>query len=249
MTTLQKSLITAVITAGLGTGIYEACQAFQLRGQVQMLQQQQAPLAAQIQKLRKERDNATNQLTKLARQLADTKRNESELLKLRGEVGMLKTRNKALALESANMAQNNQAHGLSNGFGALGNYIAMENVSNAGNRTPEAALQTLLYAFREGKTDMFMPVGPPGGGQAPPGEAAGQLSDEEAAARQMLMNIFTNSAGFNLNSSLANDGQQYQIRLDPVPIDAKKGSMQDMRISLVLNQTADGWVFAPASSP
>ena len=62
MTTLQKTLITAVILVAVGTGIYEARQPSLLRDQVQALQLQQAPLAEQLQQLQQERDAALKRL-------------------------------------------------------------------------------------------------------------------------------------------------------------------------------------------
>ena len=62
MTALQKTLITATIAAAVGTAVYEASQASRLRDQVRKLQQQQAPLAEQIQQLQQERDNAVKRL-------------------------------------------------------------------------------------------------------------------------------------------------------------------------------------------
>jgi hypothetical protein len=93
MTTIQKTVIATAFVATIGTGIFEAHQNSQLRDQVQMLQQQQAPLAAQIQQLQRERDDATNQLAGLLAENAQLKSNsnENELLKLRGEVTQLKT--------------------------------------------------------------------------------------------------------------------------------------------------------------
>jgi RNA polymerase sigma factor (sigma-70 family) len=90
MTTLQKTLITATFAVVAGSGIYEARQASQLRAQNQALQQQQAPLADQLQQLRRERDDATNRVAALTEELASTKKNPSEVLKLRGEVGALR---------------------------------------------------------------------------------------------------------------------------------------------------------------
>ena len=92
MTTLQKTLITATVAVLAGAGIYEAHQTSQLRDQVQMLQQQQAPLAGQIQQLQRERDDATNRLAGLIAENARLKSNPDhpELLKLRGEVTLLK---------------------------------------------------------------------------------------------------------------------------------------------------------------
>jgi RNA polymerase sigma factor (sigma-70 family) len=92
MTTIQKTLITATIAAAVGTGIYEVHQAAQLRGQVQTLQQQQAPLAEQIRQLQRERDDAKNRLVELETENAQLKSNQNaaELLKLRGEVARLR---------------------------------------------------------------------------------------------------------------------------------------------------------------
>jgi hypothetical protein len=92
MTTLQKTLVTATLAVLAGAGIYEARQAAQLRDQVQTLQQQQAPLTEQIQQLQKERDTATNRLAGLLVENSRLKSNpnQSELLKLRGEVSVLK---------------------------------------------------------------------------------------------------------------------------------------------------------------
>jgi RNA polymerase sigma factor (sigma-70 family) len=98
MTTLQKTLFIAALTAAVGTGIYEAHQSSQLRDQVQTLQQEQAPLNNQLAQLQRERDDATNRLAGLADELAAAKKNQnpSEVLKLRGEVGVLR-QEKAIA--------------------------------------------------------------------------------------------------------------------------------------------------------
>lgn len=90
MTTLQKTLITVTVTVLAGGGIYEARHAAQLRGRVQTLQQQQAPLAEQIRQLHRERDDATNRLASLADELAKVKNNNLELMKLRGQMTQLR---------------------------------------------------------------------------------------------------------------------------------------------------------------
>jgi RNA polymerase sigma factor (sigma-70 family) len=91
MTTLQKTLVVAALTAAIGTGIYEAHQNSQLREQVQSLQQAQSPLNEQLAQLQHERDDATNQLAGLLAENVQLKSNsnEDELLKLRGEVSVL----------------------------------------------------------------------------------------------------------------------------------------------------------------
>ena len=95
MTTLQKALVMSVLTVAIGTGIYEVRRAVQLQNQVQTFQQQQGPLAEQIQQLQADHDNLKSGLDSLAAENARLKShsNETELLKLRGEVAQLRQAN------------------------------------------------------------------------------------------------------------------------------------------------------------
>jgi len=90
MTTLQKTLIAATVVAAVGVGIYEARQASTLRKQVQTLQQKQAPLVGQIEQLSKDRDAVMQQLAALRDENERLNRNTGELLRLRGQIGLLK---------------------------------------------------------------------------------------------------------------------------------------------------------------
>jgi hypothetical protein len=91
MTTLQKTLVTATVAVLAGAGIYQAKQAHDARVEVQTLQQQQAPLAGQIQQLESYLADATNRLAGLIAENARLKANpeRNELLKLRGDVTRL----------------------------------------------------------------------------------------------------------------------------------------------------------------
>jgi RNA polymerase sigma factor (sigma-70 family) len=88
MTTLQKTVITTAIVVAVGTGIYHARQASNLRTQVQALRETQAQ---QVQQLQSERDNATQQLAVLRDDNERLNRNSAELLTLRAEVGRLRS--------------------------------------------------------------------------------------------------------------------------------------------------------------
>jgi RNA polymerase sigma factor (sigma-70 family) len=94
MTVLQKSLIVATLATAVGAGIYEACQVSRLRDETQALQRRQAPLAAQVDQLQRERDEATNRLAAAQEALdrANPDKKAGEVLKLRGEVGTLRQR-------------------------------------------------------------------------------------------------------------------------------------------------------------
>jgi RNA polymerase sigma factor (sigma-70 family) len=88
MTTLQKTLITATLAVVAGAGIYEARQDSRLRGQVNTFEQQQAPLAEQIQQLQRERDEARTQLASIREEKERLTNNAAELLRLRGMAGV-----------------------------------------------------------------------------------------------------------------------------------------------------------------
>ena len=111
MTTLQKTLVTATVAVLAGAGIYEAHQSSQLRDQVQTLQQQQAPLAEQIRQLQRERDDATNRLANLLAENEQLKSNpnQTELLRLRGQVTTLQADTTKLRTDAAQNATANDA--------------------------------------------------------------------------------------------------------------------------------------------
>jgi len=101
MTTLQKTIVAAALAAAVGTGIYAIHQGAQLRGQIRSLEEQQAPMTAQIQQLQRERDAATKRAAALTEELVGAKKNPSEVLKLRGEVGALRQEKAIAAGQSA----------------------------------------------------------------------------------------------------------------------------------------------------
>lgn len=92
MTTLQKIAITTALTAAIGAFIYEARQAAGLREQNQSYQQQQTLLEGQIQELQRERDAAKKRQSLMTEELAAVKKtqNDTEVLRLRGQVGVLR---------------------------------------------------------------------------------------------------------------------------------------------------------------
>jgi len=91
MTTLQKTLIAGAMMIAAGAGIYEAHQATQTRKANEMLQEKQAVLARQVEALQQERDDASNRLAMVTAQPepVNAEQKSPEVLKLRGQVGML----------------------------------------------------------------------------------------------------------------------------------------------------------------
>ncbi len=112
MTTLQKTIIVATLTAAICVAIYEARRASRLLDQVQGLQRQQEPLLEQLQQLQQERDEAKRQLAALRDEKEHLDPNTAELLRLRGDMGVLRKQlaeaNVAKSQSSAPVVQTSQ---------------------------------------------------------------------------------------------------------------------------------------------
>ena len=249
MTTLQKTIIGAAFVATVGTGVYEARQASALRVQNQMLTRQQAPLVEQIQDLQQERDDASNRLARLADENATLKNNSAELMKLRGEVGILRRQNQELAQARVSTTKDSNTQTVNKGFGTLGEYLAMEQVSDAGNNTPEALLKTFVWAIREGDLARLQHFGAPLGGPSKPGDVAGEIPESVTAVFKTIQNVITNSAGFRLSSGPVNGDQKHKVRLDAMPFPDRQDDplMKNFSLSFILEQKADGWGFGNPS--
>jgi hypothetical protein len=96
MAWLQKTVIIAAIVLASGVAFYQTRRVAVLRVQVQTLQQQQIPLTEQIQELQLEHNEVTRQLAALRAANGRMDPN-TELLKLRNEVGQLRRENRDLS--------------------------------------------------------------------------------------------------------------------------------------------------------
>lgn len=97
MTTLQKSLVAATVAVLATVEVHQARQASQLRGQVQTLQEQRAPLAEQNQQLLRERDDLAKKLAAASQGSGQRSGSVNELARLRGEVTRLRQSDQELA--------------------------------------------------------------------------------------------------------------------------------------------------------
>ena len=96
MTTIQKILITATLAAVAGTGLYEAQQAWRWRDQVQTLQQNKATLTEQLDRVNSENKGLSSRLAQEGRSPSVSSERLRELLRLRGEVGLLRRQQREL---------------------------------------------------------------------------------------------------------------------------------------------------------
>jgi len=148
MTTLQKTLVTATVAVVAGFGIYEARQAAQLRGQIQTFQQQQIALTEEIQQLQKDKNAAADQLSAVASELEKAKSASNELLRLRGEIALLRR-------ESKPTPENNKPQSATEP-NPPSTEFTRENWRFAGFETPENALQSSAWAIRQGNAAEFL---------------------------------------------------------------------------------------------
>ena len=86
ITMIQKIFIAGFAAVAIGGGIYS----FHLQKQIAALQEQRTSLNQQIAQMSQERDDAKNQLAAAQRENEQRQNNQDELLRLRGETGVLR---------------------------------------------------------------------------------------------------------------------------------------------------------------
>jgi RNA polymerase sigma factor (sigma-70 family) len=156
MTTTQKVLITTVLAAAASTGLYEAREASRARNSVKTLQQQQAALEGQIQELTHEREEATR---RLAGTPDDDRLNRAttELLRLRGEVAMLRREREEMLTRPAAATGTGSAtaerRGVDTNWVNAILVVGRDQLVDTGNATPEAAWESRYWARAHGDYD------------------------------------------------------------------------------------------------
>jgi RNA polymerase sigma factor (sigma-70 family) len=147
MTTLQKTIVTAVLTVAVGAGIYEANQAARWRAT-------NKTLTAERDKLLAERDAAVGAAAQAATDSAQAQQDRMELLRLRGEVGMLRQLTNNLAKLPGQAAQQRlQAPGAatsSETASAPLEYVPRDQYAFAGYANPEAAVKSMHWIMSQG---------------------------------------------------------------------------------------------------
>jgi RNA polymerase sigma factor (sigma-70 family) len=230
MTTLQKTAITVTIAAALGAGIYEVHQAAAMRDEVQTLREQQAPLSEQLQQLTRERDEATNRLARLSDASQAGKSNSAELLRLRGEVGLLRQRTNDLGRQLQAARGASPAPGL-----PAQTSFPRGSWAFAGYGTPEAAYQSVLWAKGNGDVNAFLAGQSPESKQALENNYIHGKSDEEKSA--FLSNSFTNITGYHVLNEIPIAEDQVMLQ---VQVDMAGGAQQQKFYDIAVMKRIDG---------
>lgn len=222
MTTLQKTLVTATVAVLAGAGIYEARQTAQLRDQVQTLQQQQAPLAEQIDKLQNDLNASSNRASGLFEELAGAKKNNSELLKLRGEVGQLRRQVANLVQPSQTKPVVSSARQPKAQAHVAGTYVSKDKLQFVGYETPEAAIESTTWAMMSGTFEQANEGLSP---ELATSEATSQKEKKHFESRQQMLAPLLKGIQIVARKDLSDGKVELKMKMDSEPIPGQSQAM------------------------
>jgi hypothetical protein len=142
MTKLKTSIVTALVVAGIATPVA-------LLNQTQKKNEQLPRESEQVAERRVENDRLAAEVGKAKESKSLTEAQRSELMRLRGEVGLLRRESQELAnlrMEKRRTAGSDSAQ--------PNYFMAADAWANVGTATPEAALQTFLWAAKHQDTNL-----------------------------------------------------------------------------------------------
>jgi hypothetical protein len=173
-------------------------------------------LQEHVQKIQSERDDATNRLARLTDELESARKKDLELLKLRGEVGLLRQQtnrlgNLAQALSTTLSSAN------SPGMPMDQTNFPRESWTFAGLATPENTLQSFMWAKNRGDVATAFSTATPELVQEQKNLYFKGKSDEEISA--MLMDSAQKQMGIQILKKMAAADDQviFQVHIDGMP--------------------------------
>ena len=136
-------------------------------------------------------------------QLEELRTANRELPKLRNEVRQLRSQGaqiERLRQENQRLASalNSLNSGKAKSFSEMEGYVSKESLSHAGFATPEAALQTFLWAIREGRIDAVAECISPDGRPSFQGEFANKTEEEQKKSLQQGLGQLIRSSGYRV---------------------------------------------------
>src|SRR5205807_71964 len=92
MTMIQKTTITATLAIAIGTSLFEARRASKAHSELAVALGRNTPVGdiIELQELRQSLSAATNNLDLLRKENEELRQQPSEILRLRGEIGLLR---------------------------------------------------------------------------------------------------------------------------------------------------------------
>ena len=219
MTTLQKTLVTATVAALAGAGIYEAIQHSKLRRENESQQQQSA-------QLKLESESLSNRLPVVADAKSPPDEQFKELLRLRGQVGVLRRQKTELESSLAN-ARNSQLRGPNPGPGQQPPPASPEDYP----KTADSATKGIFESFAGGDLDAFYAKFDVEGGR--------ELFEKafSTEAKSSLLGLEVVSIGTPTNSF-----GRPNVWFVPYTIRLKNGGEKAMRLHVAQDSKTQRWI-------
>jgi len=195
---------------------------------------------AEVAQLAGENQNIS-ELRDQNQQLQELRAANLELPKLRNEVRQLRSQSAQIErLRQDNQRLASALNSLNSGkpksFSEMDGYVSKESLSHAGFATPEAALQTFLWAAREGRIDAVAECISPEGRPQFQAEFANKSEEEQKKSLQQGLGQLIRSSGYRV-------AERVQTSEDRVVlgIQAVAGGVV---AKVVLRRVANEWKFA-----
>ena len=147
MTTLTKAIVGTTLAVAIGTAVYQSRQRTALHQQVDSLQNQ---LTAQSQQTQERQAEVEAGLAALRDQQARTQSNNSELLRLRGELARLRANSPA-----TNRNKSSAAPPTISPTNTAAIELPKESWADVGFATPQSTLQTRGWSVLTGNRERF----------------------------------------------------------------------------------------------
>jgi hypothetical protein len=201
---LRLAAISALVIAGAtALWLIQRQSEIKLREEIHSLQ-------TQVDSQLSEKRNADERLSNLLAQASSSLPNDQlrDLLRLRGEVGLLREQtNELLKLQAENRQVQVSPKTQRTPNLAGGELVPVESLTFAGYATPEATLQSTLSAFAKGDLKTFLDGFTPERRQQEEKDFAGKSESEVAATVAKTSADFAASSARILNSKLVADDE------------------------------------------
>lgn len=223
------AIVVAAVAAGTGTHLVQQREATRLRDENQ-------DLVAEREELTTERAAALSVVAASRDEIQRLQKNQAELLRLRGEVGLMRRQLESLKAQTTSQPAI-QRETSKPGSPPPGSYLSKDQLTFAGYATPETALETITWTMMNGTYDQANE------GLSPAllaGESKDQKSREGFEARQKTMAPLFKGMQIVAKKLMADDKVELKVRMDADPIPGQQHDMPPFMIQPMV-KIGDAW--------
>lgn len=223
------AIVVAAVAAGTGTHLVHQREATRLRDENQ-------DLVAEREELTTERAAALSVVAANRNEIERLQKNQAELLRLRGEVGLMRRQLESQKAQARSQPaiQRETSRTVSH---PPGTYVSKDQLTFAGYATPETALETITWTIMNGTYDQANEG-------LSPAMLAGELNDkqgrEQFESGQMKMEQLFKGMQIVAKKLLTDDKVELKVRLDADPVPGQQHDMPPFMIQPMV-KIGDAW--------